>query len=327
MSLDLTSWADHLPSAPAPDHALDLVPWAVPVFVVLIALEMLWAARSRPEVYEPRDTLVSLLLGLGSTIAGALTAGLIVAATQALYAHRLVTLPVVGPGTGPALWALWLGAFVLDDFNYYWFHRVAHRVRWFWASHVNHHSSQHYNLSTALRQSWTGFIALSFAFRIWPALLGVPPAVLLTVGSINLVYQFWIHTEAVGQLPLVIRAVFNTPAHHRVHHATNPLYLDRNYAGVLIVWDRLFGTFQAELAPDARPGLGRIRYGLVRQLGSFDVVWVAFHEWIALLRDALRAPWGDKLMVLFGPPGWSRSPDATTSETIRAAWHERHPAD
>ncbi|OYX89701.1 MAG: C-5 sterol desaturase, partial [Novosphingobium sp. 35-62-5] len=218
--------------------SFDIVTYAIPAFVLLVIAEMIWAARRAPEKYEPRDTLTSLALGLGSTIAGALTAGVVFAAAMWLYDHRVLTVP--------NLWWAWIACFVLDDLNYYWAHRTGHRVRWFWASHVNHHTSQHYNLSTALRQTWTGFFALSFIFRIWPAFLGFHPLMILTVGGANLVYQFWIHTEAVGRLPRWFEAVFNTPSHHRVHHATNPLYLDRNYAGALIIWDRLFGTFQRE---------------------------------------------------------------------------------
>ena len=295
-------------------HAIDVVPYAVPFFVLTIVIEMIWAARRDPTAYEPRDTLASLLMGLGSTVAGGIVAGAIVLASGQLYAHRIVTIPDAWFGNPWALAALWLGVFVLDDANYYAFHRSAHRVRWFWASHVNHHSSQHYNLSTALRQSWTGFPALSFAFRIWPALLGVPPAMLLTVGGINLVYQFWIHTEAVDRMPRWFEAVMNTPSHHRVHHATNPRYLDRNYAGVFIVWDRLFGTFQPELAEEP------VHYGLVHQLGTFSLATIAFHEWAGIARDLWRAPWRAKGGYLLGPPGWSHDGSRDTSDTIRARW-------
>lgn len=302
-------------------HAIDVVPYAVPFFVGSVVIEMIWAARRDPTAYEPRDTLASLLMGLGSTVFGGIYAGAIVIAAGLLFAHRLVSIPDAWFGNPWALAGLWLGVFVLDDANYYAFHRSAHRVRWFWASHVNHHSSQHYNLSTALRQSWTGFPALSFAFRIWPALLGVPPAMLLTVGGINLVYQFWIHTEAVDRMPRWFEAVMNTPSHHRVHHATNPRYLDRNYAGVFIVWDRLFGTFQPELAEEP------VHYGLVHQLGTFALTTIAFHEWAAIARDLWRAPWRAKPGYLFGPPGWSHDASRDTSDMIRARWQALHDHD
>lgn len=308
-------WAAVFAARPVPAdfHPIDLVSYAIPVFVVLVVIEMLWARRVAPEKFEPRDMAVSLGLGFGSTIATALFAGIVLAAMDWLYLHRVITL-------GTAWWA-WVACLVLDDFNYYWAHRTGHRVRWFWASHVNHHTSQHYNLTTALRQTWTGFFALSFVFRIWPVLLGFHPAMLITVGGINLVYQFWIHTEAVRRLPRWFEAVFNTPSHHRVHHGTNPLYLDRNYAGILIVWDRLFGTFQPER--DDQP----VRYGIVRQLGTFNLWWNAFHEWAGLIQDVWSAPWRHKLSYATRPPGWSHDDSRESSDIIRARWQERQPPE
>ena len=284
----------------------DPVPYAIPAFVVLILLEMLWARRRAPQAYEPRDTLTSLMLGLGSTAAGMLTGGAIFAAATWLYQYRLFELGWQ--------WWVWALAFVLDDFGYYWGHRLGHRVRWFWASHINHHSSQHYNLSTALRQTWTGPLALSFLFRIPLALLGFHPAMLATVAGFNLIYQFWIHTEAIRRLPRWFEAVMNTPSHHRVHHATNPRYLDRNYAGVFIVWDSLFRSFTPE--DNADPA----RYGITRQLGSFNVLWAALHEWIAIARDVWRAPWRAKWGYVWRVPGWSHDGSRETSDMIRAQW-------
>ena len=282
------------------------VDYAVPGFVLLVLLEMIWARAKAPDKYEPRDTLVSLAMGLGSTMAGVLSTGLIAASFYGLYEFRLATI-------GWQWWA-WILCFVLDDMAYYWFHRFAHRIRWIWASHVNHHSSQHYNLSTALRQTWTGTIALGFVFRLPLVLIGFHPVMIFFCGGINLIYQFWFHTEAIKKMPRWFEAVMNTPSHHRVHHATNPVYLDRNYAGVFIVWDRMFGTFQPEL------GSERIRYGIVRQLGSFNLLWVAFHEWIGIARDVWHAPWGSKLGYLTRPPGWSHDGSRDTSDTIRARW-------
>jgi sterol desaturase/sphingolipid hydroxylase (fatty acid hydroxylase superfamily) len=284
----------------------DPVGYAIPVFVLLVFLEMLWAKAHSPLAYEPRDTLCSLLLGLGSTVAGALTAGLIYAAAVWIYQFRFVTLGWQ--------WWVWALAFVLDDLGYYWGHRAGHRVRWFWASHVNHHSSQHYNLSTALRQTWTGFVALSFAFRVPLALLGFHPAMLATCAGFNLIYQFWIHTEAVRRMPRWFEAIMNTPSHHRVHHATNPVYLDRNFAGVFIVWDRLFASFQPELDHE------RPHYGIVRQLGSFNPFWAAFHEWCAIGRDLLQSPWRHKLGYIWRVPGWSHDDGRETTDAIRARW-------
>lgn len=285
------------------------VDYAVPAFVLLIILEMVWARFRAPEKYEPKDTLTSLLFGFGSTVAGALTGAAIFGLSVYLYQYRAVTIPFA--------WWTWIVCFILDDFAYYVFHRAAHRVRWFWASHVNHHSSQHYNLSTALRQTWTGFIAGSFLFRLPLMLIGFHPAMVAFVGGINLIYQFWIHTETIGRMPRWFEAVMNTPSHHRVHHATNPRYLDANYAGVFIVWDRMFGSFTPEV--DDEP----IRYGIVKQLGTFNLLWSVFHEWIGIAKDLWSAPFGAKLGYLFGPPGWSHDGSRDTSDTIRARWREQ----
>ena len=287
----------------------NVVQLAVPGFVLLIIFEMLWARRNAPEKYEPRDTLSSLLFGTGSTAIGGLTAVAAAGIAMQVYDFRLITIPITW-------WAIAL-CFVLDDLAYYAFHRAAHRIRWFWASHVNHHSSQHYNLSTALRQTWTGFFTANFIFRLPLALVGFHPKLILFVGAVNLVYQFWIHTEVVGRMPRWFEAVMNTPSHHRVHHATNPRYLDRNYAGVFIIWDKMFGTFTAET--DDEP----IRYGIVKQLGSFNLLWGIFHEWIAMISDIVRAPFRAKLGYLFGPPGWSHDGSRDTSDMIRARWQEQ----
>ena len=288
------------------------VDYAVPGFVALVVIEMLWARARAPQSYEPGDTLISLAMGLGSTVAGLLTAGAVGAIYLWLWQFRLVEI-------GWAWWA-WILCFVLDDLAYYVFHRTAHRVRWFWASHVNHHSSQHYNLSTALRQTWTGTIALGFIFRLPLLLIGFHPGMIFFCAGLNLIYQFWFHTEAIGKCPRWFEAVMNTPSHHRVHHATNPLYLDRNYAGVFIVWDKLLGTFQPELESE------RIHYGIVKQLGSFNLLWVAFHEWIGIARDVWTAPWGSKLGYLWRPPGWTHDGSRDTSDAIRERWLARRSA-
>ena len=286
------------------DNLPNPVDFAVPFFILLIVAEMIIVRKKFAVRYEPRDTLTSLLFGLGSTVAGVLFAGATIAIAVWLHDHRVATIPYA--------WWIWPLCFVADDLAYYVFHRSAHRVRWFWASHVNHHSSQHYNLSTALRQTWTGFLSLSFMFRLPLILIGFPPPVLFFVGALNLIYQFWIHTEVIGRMPRWFEAVMNTPSHHRVHHAVNARYLDRNYAGVFIVWDKLFGTFTPEDDRD------QIRYGLVMQVYGFNLLWSIFHEWIGIARDVWQAPWSAKAGYVFGPPGWSHDGSRETSEMIRA---------
>jgi sterol desaturase/sphingolipid hydroxylase (fatty acid hydroxylase superfamily) len=292
-----------MPTLPNP---VDL---AIPAFVLLVLAEMVAARMRDRHRYCPRDTLTSLALGLGSSVAGVLSGSAVFALAVWVSGAGLFDIGFA--------WYWFVLCFVLDDFAYYWFHRTAHRVRWFWASHVVHHSSQHYNLSTALRQTWTGFFSLSFVFRLPLFLIGFPPAMVFFVAGANLVYQFWIHTEVVGRMPRWIEAVMNTPSHHRVHHATNPRYLDRNYAGVFIVWDRMFGTYEPE-RDDERP-----RYGLVKDLGSFSLIWAACHEWVGIARDVWTAPWRAKLGYIVRPPGWSHDGSRETSETLRAKWAAR----
>lgn len=283
--------------------------FAVPFFILLIIVEMVWAKRAAPEKYEPRDTLTSLAFGVGNSAAALLFGSAVFAISLTVWDYRVATIPFT--------WWAWPLCFVIDDLAYYAFHRTAHRVRWFWASHVNHHSSQHYNLSTALRQTWTGFIALGWIFRLPLLLIGFHPAMVAFVGALNLIYQFWFHTEAIQKCPRWFEAIMNTPSHHRVHHATNPRYLDANYAGVFIIWDRMFGTFVAESEEEP------VRYGIVRQLGTFNLLWSVFHEWIGIARDVWSAPWQHKLAYLWRPPGWSHDGSRDTTDMIKARWREK----
>lgn len=291
-------------------HYPDPVQYAIPAFVLGMMLEMFAIRAGATGDYDWRDTAASLAMGLGNTVTSAIFGGTIVAVGFWLYQYRLFDIP-------HAWWALAL-AFICEDFFYYWFHRTAHRVRWFWASHVIHHSSQHYNLSTALRQTWTGFFSASFAFRLPLFLIGFPPDMVLFCAGLNLVYQFWIHTELVRRLPLGLEAVLNTPSHHRVHHGTNPRYLDRNYAGVFIVWDKMFGTYEAE--DDAE----RPRYGIVKNLPTFNPLWVAAHEWVGIARDLGTArTWRERWQAVAGPPGAS---SGETADAIRAHWQAQRAA-
>jgi len=209
-------------------------------------------------------------------------------------------------------WWAWLLLFLLDDFCYYAFHRSNHEWRLFWAGHVNHHSSRHLNLATALRQG-VGERIPKYLYWLPLPLLGFDVAMILTMISLNLFYQFWIHLPAVPKLWAPIEFLFNTPSHHRVHHASNPCYLDRNHGGVLIIWDRLFGTFAQEL--DREPPI----YGLTSNLQR-NTPWHALsHEYAALGHDVSRATlWRDKLRYLFGPPGWSHDGEDKSAAALRA---------
>jgi sterol desaturase/sphingolipid hydroxylase (fatty acid hydroxylase superfamily) len=270
----------------------NLIHLAIPGFLLLLTAEIIADSIMRRELYELKDTAASLSMGIGNVILGLVTKAMAFAVFTAV--HRFAFFRI-----GYQWWA-WLLLFFADDFTYYVFHRTSHQCRVFWASHVIHHSSQRYNLGTALRQTWTGGF-MSFLFWIWLPLVGFPPVMVLTMQAVSLLYQFWIHTELVRSMgPL--ESVLNTPSHHRVHHASNGRYIDRNHAGALIIWDRLFGTFEPEDMSD------RPVYGLTKNINSYNPLRIAFHEWMDIwsdLRDARTLR--QKLACVFGPPGRAKT--------------------
>ncbi len=277
---------------------------AIPVFLLTIAIERAWARRHRddPAVkgYTRPDTLASLAMGLGNVIIAAGTKLVTVALMVVLYEHRLFTLPTA--------WWTFVLLFFAEDLCYYAFHRASHEVRFFWAAHINHHSSEHYNLSTALRQSWTTPFTGPLFWLPLP-LLGFAPWMVLLQQAISLLYQYWIHTEAIGKLGWFER-IFNTPSHHRVHHGANARYLDRNHGGILIIWDKLFGTFEPETE--------KVSYGLTTNLTTYNPFHIAFHEWRAIAHDVRHArSVGDAFRYVFGPPGWSPDGSRKTSRQQR----------
>lgn len=279
-----------------------LISFAVPVFLMLLALEA-WKSSGRTDIrgYELRDTATSLAMGVGNVLIAAATKGTTFLINLELHEFAPVQL-------GDAWW-VWLLLIPAEDFCYYWFHRCHHEVRALWAAHVNHHSSTHYNLSTALRQSWTTPLTGPVFWMPLP-LLGFDPHMILTAQAISLIYQFWLHTEWIKDLGAFER-VFNTPSHHRVHHGRNVQYLDRNYAGIFIVWDRLFGSFEPERQP--------VDYGLTSNIETFALPRVAFHEWAAMLRAAGSASnWRDSLRYLTYPPGWSPDGSTRTARQMQA---------
>ncbi|MDE2307582.1 MAG: sterol desaturase family protein [Xanthomonadaceae bacterium] len=268
-----------------------VITWATPVFFVLIALELLLAKRRGKPVYRSADAVNSLALGVISQVVAVFT-GLLTLGIYAWCAGHLA------PWRLPAgnVW-VWLGALVSYDFCYYWLHRAGHEVNILWAAHVVHHQSEHYNLSTALRQTASGAL-LGWLFYLPLALLGVPLEVFVAVALIDLLYQFWVHTELVGRLGWFDR-VFCSPSNHRAHHAVNDRYLDRNYGGILILWDRLFGTFVEE--DDGDPPV----YGTRAPLRSWNPLWANVEVYWTIAKDAWHARrWRDKLLVWIKPPGW-----------------------
>jgi sterol desaturase/sphingolipid hydroxylase (fatty acid hydroxylase superfamily) len=287
----------------------DPVTWAIPMFGVLVIAEMIRARQSKDVTYEAKDATASLMMGFGNTVAKLLFGGIGVLVT--VWVSQFAIFDI-----GYAWWAF-VVCFFLEDLCYYWFHRISHECRWFWASHVVHHSSQHYNLSTALRQTWTGSFSGSYIFWLPLALIGFPLPMIAFFSGLSLVYQFWIHTEAIKRMgPL--EWVINTPSHHRVHHATNPRYLDSNYAGVLIIWDRMFGSFVEERNDD------KPVYGIVSNLSSFNPFRIALHEWAGMGRDVIGAQtWRDRFNYLFARPGWSADGSRSTSASLKTAWRAR----
>ncbi|MFN8126750.1 MAG: sterol desaturase family protein [Candidatus Nanopelagicales bacterium] len=287
----------------------DMTVVAIPLYIVTMAIEILLVWRRPREGergYAAKDSATSIIMGLGSLVIAAVLATIQLGFL--LFFSRFAVADL-GAGTSSSSWlvqaATWIALFVLVDFCYYWFHRVHHETRLFWAAHVTHHSSRHYNLSTALRQSWTPLT--SWIFYVPVMLVGFSPAQFAFAYSLNLIYQYWIHTERIRHLPRPVEYVFNTPSHHRVHHGSNPEYLDTNYGGILIIWDRMFGSF----VPEDRA----VDYGLTKNIETYNPVRVAWHEFAAIARDVRRADsWRERVAYVFGRPGWSPAagPDAAS---------------
>jgi len=289
-------------------HIPNLIYYAIPFFIATVLIEGIVIYKKKPNSYDLKDTFASLAMGIGNVFIEMISKLLIVFVITFLYEnYRIATIPFA--------WWAWLFVFVGQDFFYYWFHRISHESRFFWASHVVHHSSQKYNLSTALRQTWTGSF-FGFIFYLALPLLGFHPLMIFTQMSISLLYQYWIHTELIHKMPRWFEAIFNTPSHHRVHHGSNPLYLDRNHAGILIIWDKLFGTFQPELEDE------KVVYGLTANINSFNPITIAFHEWIAIFKDVLtsKTSFTNKVKYFIKPPGWKHDGTGILSNDLRQEW-------
>lgn len=261
---------------------------AIPVFFLLIGLELLWARWQERDYYRLNDSVSDLSCGILQQLFEVFAKAALFAGYLFLY-ERYRVMDVQPTALG------WAACFVGVDLCYYWFHRLSHERNALWATHIVHHSSEEYNLTVALRQSAVGG-AFSWVFYLPLAVAGFPPLVFLGCSSFNTLYQFWIHTRAIGRLgPL--EWVMNTPSHHRVHHACNPRYIDRNYAGVFIVWDRLFGSFRREEEEPA--------FGITKPLRSWNPLWANLHYWVEMFQTARGSSrWADRLRVLVARPGW-----------------------
>jgi len=275
---------------------------AFPLFLLLIVVERF---VDRDSYTDGKDTFVSISLSIITAIVEFIPK--IMAFAAFMFLHEISPLRDVVQRQ----WWAWLVLFFLDDFSYYWFHRMNHEVRLFWAGHVPHHSSVQLNLGTALRQG-VGERIHKYLFWLWLPLLGFDALMIFMMISMNLLYQFFVHTELVSKFPKPIEWLFNTPSHHRVHHASNIRYLDCNHAGVLIIWDRLFGTFSEE------KDFEKPVYGLTKNIDSYNPAFVATHEYGSIWKDVRRATkWSDKLKYIFYAPGWSHDGEDRRARTLR----------
>ncbi|MBL4657877.1 MAG: sterol desaturase family protein [Flavobacteriales bacterium] len=266
-----------------------IVELSIPIFFLLIGIELIFNRAQNKDYYRLNDALSSISNGIGSEVIGIFSKLLLFSAYIYIFENwKFVDI-------GESWWA-WTILFLGVDFTYYWFHRKSHEVNFIWAAHIVHHSSEEYNLTTALRQAWFQN-SFSWVFYLPLAFMGFSPAMFVTVKAINLVYQFWIHTKLIGKLGF-LELFMNTPSHHRVHHGKNPKYLDKNYAATFIIWDRMFGTFQKE---EEEPV-----YGITNTLNSWNPIWSNFHYWNELFKLAGRcSKFTDKIKVFFMSPGWA----------------------
>ncbi len=267
---------------------VDYIALSIPIFFILIAIELAYTYSKKLRYFRLNDSLANLSQGIGQQIIGVFMKTALFFCYLYIYEHwRFFTLP-------NTIW-IWILLFFVVDFFYYWFHRKSHEINALWAAHVVHHQSEEYNLTVALRQSWfQGWF--SWIFYLPVAFIGFNPIMFLTMTAFNTLYQFWIHTRTIGNMGW-LEYIFNTPSHHRVHHGSNPKYIDKNHGGTLIIWDRLFGTFQKEEET--------VYYGITKPVNSWNPVWANFQNWADIVKLAgMMRTWKDKILVFINPPGW-----------------------
>ncbi len=301
-------------------HSMSLILYAIPFFLALMVIELVVAKKRGKALYRFHDAVTSLNIGFVSETIRSL-AKLMSIVVYALLVDQVAafTWDVKNP-------AVWIVAFFMYDFFYYWAHRSGHEVNLLWASHVVHHSSEDFNLATAFRQSWTNQF-FYWMFYLPMAIVGIPVTVFAVTALMSAVYQFWVHTQLIDKMGWADR-VLVTPANHRVHHGRNDYCIDRNYGGTLILWDRMFGTYAAER--DAEP----VVYGTLKPLNSWSPVWGNLKNFAGIYRDARAARgWRNKLMVVFAPPGWMPADapvddttpwDGSRFETASTPWQQRY---
>ena len=276
------------------------------IFFGLIAVELVAIKLFKAKGEVPaKDSIISIGMGLLSDPVNALSAVITLGILSFVQPYQIQKLPLN--------WTMFALCFVLDDLRFYTHHRIAHRCRWVWAMHVVHHSSQNYNFPIALRQAWTKHFTGTMLLKIPLVLVGFDPVMVTFCGVLNATYQFFLHTETIDRMPRWFEYIFNTPSHHRVHHGNNPRYLDTNYAGVLIIWDRMLGTFAEEDRAD------RPVYGLVNNLNSFNPFTILTHEYIGIAKDVVQRGLTplQRLAYIFAPPGWSHDGSRQSSLDIK----------
>ncbi|HEX8060774.1 MAG TPA: sterol desaturase family protein, partial [Cyclobacteriaceae bacterium] len=264
---------------------------SIPIFFLLIGIELVVERLSHRKLYRLPDAIANMSCGITSQLSGLFMRLLGVG----IYTLLFNTTRLFNVSDKLPLWAYWLTLYLLVDLAYYWAHRMSHEINLFWGGHVVHHQSEDYNLSVALRQS-SFQVVWTFAFSLPIAVLGYDPKDFIYVSALNTLYQFWIHTETINKLGW-LEYIFNTPSHHRVHHGRDPKYIDKNHAGSLIIWDKMFGTFQAE---EEKP-----TYGITRPINSWNAVYANFSHYAIMATEIRRIPrWTDKIKYLFKKPGW-----------------------
>lgn len=272
------------------------------IALVFILIEFWHSQKENKDLFKAKETKNNLVIGAGAFLGSFISKLAVLGIFGLIYHFRFFS---IGQNFG-----VWLVAILCTDFCYYWHHRTSHKVNWFWASHAVHHSSTDYNLSTAFRLPWTGQLTGNFLFWLWMPLIGFDPLIVMLSYDICLFYQFGLHTETVKKLPGLFEFVFNTPSHHRVHHSSDLKYLDKNHGGILIIWDRLFKTFQAE---EEHPN-----YGLTKKPETTNPVIISFGEWISLYkRIKLTGSFKLTLKYIFQPPGWSHDGSSKTVKQLR----------
>lgn len=261
---------------------------SIPIFFILIGIELVVERLSHRKLYRLPDAIANLSCGITSQLSGLFMRVFAIGVYEMLYSNFAFF-------TWEKTWLYWLVLFLLTDLAYYWAHRMSHEINLFWGGHVVHHQSEEYNLSVALRQS-SFQVIWTFGFSLPLAFLGFDTLDFALISAFNTLYQFWIHTETINKMGW-FEYIFNTPSHHRVHHGRNPKYIDKNHAGSLIIWDKMFGTFQAE---EERP-----TYGITKPINSWNAVWANFSHYAEMAKELKLIPsWKDRVRYLFKKPGW-----------------------